>query len=244
MCATVAGTPSLSLRRKSISRYARLWPPPWCRVVTLPWTLRPPLECSGRISDFSGVERVISAKSDTLEPRRPGVVGLYLRIPILVSPSARRATEHVDRPALLRERDDRALGVLALAVAGAGALALARAVQRVDAEHLDPEHLLHGDLDLCLVGVRPDDEGVLALVEQPVALLRDHRRQQDVPRVLVNRAQGAHSCASVTFEVILVTTGLSRKDSSAPRVNTTSSAQSTSYALSWSETSTWTFSRL
>ncbi len=30
-----------------------------------------------------------------------------------VSPSARRATEHVDRPALLRERDDSALGVLA-----------------------------------------------------------------------------------------------------------------------------------
>src|SRR3954447_13462751 len=183
MCATVAGTPSLSLRRKSISRYARLWPPPWCRVVTLPWTLRPPLECSGRTSDFSGVERVISAKSDTLEPRRPGVVGLYLRIPILVSPSARRATEHVDRPALLRERDDRALGVLALAVAGPGALALARAVQRVHAEHLDPEHLLHGDLDLGLVGVRADDEGVLALVEQPVALLRHHRREQDVARI-------------------------------------------------------------
>jgi hypothetical protein len=26
------------------------------------------------------VDRVISAKSATLEPRRPGVVGLYLRI--------------------------------------------------------------------------------------------------------------------------------------------------------------------
>ena len=82
MCATLAGTPSLSLRRKSISRYARLWPPPWWRVVTLPWTLRPPLLCSGRTSDFSGVDRVISAKSETLEPRRPGVVGLYLRIPM------------------------------------------------------------------------------------------------------------------------------------------------------------------
>src|SRR5215216_2770752 len=136
MCATLAGTPSFSTRLKSIRRYCRLWPPPWCRAVILPWALRPPLFVSGRSSDFSGSDRVISAKSDTLEPRRPGVVGLYLRIPILVSPSARRATEHVDRPALLRERDDRALGVLALAVAGAGALALARAVQRVDAEHL------------------------------------------------------------------------------------------------------------
>ena len=36
------------------------------------------------ISDFSGVERVISAKSETLAPRRPGVVGLYLRIPMSV----------------------------------------------------------------------------------------------------------------------------------------------------------------
>src|ERR671938_1580568 len=82
MCATLAGTPSLSLRRKSISRYCRLWPPPWCRVVMRPWTLRPPFLGSGASSDFSGVDRVISAKSATLEPRRPGVVGLYLRIAI------------------------------------------------------------------------------------------------------------------------------------------------------------------
>src|SRR5665648_115212 len=102
-----------------------------------PALLRPPLLVSGRTSDFSGVVLVISAKSETLEPRRPGVVGLYLRIPILMRPSARPATEHVDRAALRGERDDRALGVLALAVAGAGALALPGAVQRVDAEHRD-----------------------------------------------------------------------------------------------------------
>jgi hypothetical protein len=42
--------------------------------------LRPPVLESGRSSDFSGVERVISAKSETDEPRRPGVLGLYLRI--------------------------------------------------------------------------------------------------------------------------------------------------------------------
>src|SRR5919206_673939 len=82
MCATLAGTPSLSARRKSITRYARLWPPPWWRAVTFPWTLRPPRPCSGRTSDFSGWSRVTSAKSATLEPRRPGVVGLYLRIAI------------------------------------------------------------------------------------------------------------------------------------------------------------------
>jgi hypothetical protein len=44
--------------------------------------LRPPVFDNGRSSDFSGVVRVISAKSETDEPRRPGVVGLYLRIAI------------------------------------------------------------------------------------------------------------------------------------------------------------------
>ena len=47
-----------------------------------PWLFRPPVFGFGTTSDFSGVERVTSAKSDTLEPRRPGVVGLYLRIPM------------------------------------------------------------------------------------------------------------------------------------------------------------------
>ena len=86
MCATFAGTPSLSTRLKSIRRYWRLWPPPWCRVVIRPWALRPPFLGSGASSDFSGVDRVISAKSATLEPRRPGVVGLYLRIAIVYTP--------------------------------------------------------------------------------------------------------------------------------------------------------------
>src|SRR4051794_4208612 len=176
MCATFAGTPSLSLRRKSITRYARLWPPPWWRVVTLPWTLRPPLPCSGRISDFSGVERVISAKSETLEPRRPGVVGLYLRIPMSVKSSvpdcssrerssplpgrSRRCSEQVDRLATGGQRDDRALGALTRAIAGAGALALSLAVERVHGIDLDAEDLLDRNLDLRLVRIRVHDERV------------------------------------------------------------------------------------
>src|SRR5215218_5143081 len=118
MCATLAGTPSLSARRKSIRRYARLWPPPWWRAVTFPCTLRPPRPCSGRTSDHSGSARATSAKSATLEPRRPGVVGLYLRIAIadsvlyLWSEQSRRSgagtTEDLDAVAW-RERDDGAL---------------------------------------------------------------------------------------------------------------------------------------
>src|SRR5689334_24004266 len=121
MCATLALTPSLSWRRKSITRYARLWPPPLCRVVIRPCALRPPLPCSGRTSDFSGWSRVISAKSETLAPRRPGVVGLYLRIAItLVSQllSLGRCSEQVDRLAALSQCDDCALGALTRAVAG------------------------------------------------------------------------------------------------------------------------------
>src|SRR4051794_20503732 len=238
MCATLAGTPSLSLRRKSIRRYARLWPPPWWRVVTLPCALRPPLLCSGRISDFSGVSRVISAKSETLEPRRPGVVGLYLRIPMgQLAPSARPGTEHVDVLALGGERDDRALGVLALAVAGARALPLPGAVQRVHADDLHPEHLLHGDLDLGLVRVGADQEGVLLLVEQRVALLGHHRREQDVARVGDHLSVPSARLAAVSFaalssarsaRLVLTATGPARNASREAWVNSTTSLTSTS----------------
>src|SRR3954468_8310089 len=172
-----------------------------------PALLRPPLLLSGRTSDFSGVERVISAKSATDEPRRPGVVGLYLRIPMCDQSllwSGRlgdRAPEDLD--AALAQRDDGALAVGALAEAGPRPLALALPVERVDGAHLDVEDLLDGDLDLRLVGVRPDKERVLVLVEQTVALLGDDRREQDVARVgQVGHAEpssvvGSASAASV-----------------------------------------------
>jgi hypothetical protein len=59
-------------------RYCRLWPPPRCRTVILPWLFRPPFLVSGRSRDFSGLAPgVRSEKSLTLAPRRPGLVGLY-----------------------------------------------------------------------------------------------------------------------------------------------------------------------
>ena len=64
-----------------------------------PWTLRPALLRPFASSDFSGVARVSSSNVDTLAPRRPGVVGLYLRTAMfpyfplskisIASPSAR-----------------------------------------------------------------------------------------------------------------------------------------------------------
>src|SRR5689334_14293131 len=188
MCATLAGTPSLSPLRKSITRYCRLWPPPLWRVVMRPYTLRPAFFGSGRSSDFSGSLRVISAKSETLAPRRPGVVGLYLRMAIVGSrlsfPSASAAAEQRDLVAGA-DGHDRPLGVVAPAVPGAGALALALPVEGVHGDDLHlRERLLDRVLDLELAGRRLHDERVLVLLEERVALLGDHRLEQDVMPVV------------------------------------------------------------
>src|ERR1700734_2369707 len=79
--ATLAGIPSLR-RLKSILRYRRLAPPPRWREVLRPLELRPPDFFRPSVSDFSGVERVISAKSGYETNRIPGDVGFGLRIGI------------------------------------------------------------------------------------------------------------------------------------------------------------------
>src|SRR5690606_13210087 len=92
--------------------------------------------------------------------------------------------------------DDRVLDALALAPAVAGALALAATVQGVDALDVHIEDLLDGDLDVALVGARVDLEGVLALAEEGVALLRDDRLDDDVARVGDGHfAHAATSCS-------------------------------------------------
>src|SRR5436190_7689536 len=73
-------------RLKSIWRYWRLWPPPWCRRVMRPFTFRPPLFFSGSVRLFSGSVFVISSNDETDMKRRPGEVGLYLRMAKLRHP--------------------------------------------------------------------------------------------------------------------------------------------------------------
>src|SRR5215470_3054397 len=102
-----------------------------------------------------------------------------------------RPAEDVDALAC-RQRHDGPLGVGAPAPAVPGAAALARPVDRVDAGYLDPEDLLDRLPDLGLVGARGDQERVLAVVHEPVALLRDHRLDQDIPRI----SDLAHSSSS------------------------------------------------
>src|SRR5215510_984558 len=69
-------------RLKSMMRYRRLCPPPRHQIVSSPWLLRPPERCRFSVSGRYGSFVVISSKVSDVLPRRPGEVGLYLRIGI------------------------------------------------------------------------------------------------------------------------------------------------------------------
>src|SRR5574342_164577 len=141
IAATFAGTANLS-RRKSMRRYCRLWPPPRYRAVIWPWLLRPPLPRLGSSSDFSGVDVVISAKSDTDRKRVAGVTGLNCRMPIL-------ALEYRYGVAFL-ERDDRLLPRRPAADVTPVALALGAHHEGAHVRHAHLEQGLHGRADLRL----------------------------------------------------------------------------------------------
>src|SRR5258708_5179794 len=222
MCATFAGTPSLSARRKSMTRKARLCPPPWCLTVMRPCTFLPPRPCSGSTSDFSGSLRVTSAKSEPLAPRLPGVVGLYLRMPMSAKAPIRLrlAAQAADvDPLACRQAHDRSLRVRSLAPASAGTAPLSWPVERVHASDLHVEHRLDRLPDLRLVGMRGDDERVLVeLVLEPVALFRHDRPNQDVPMVEDLAHRSCSSCLPAR----------ATKDASAVAVKTTRSLTRTS----------------
>src|SRR6476661_10203386 len=82
---TFAGMSCL-FRLKSMMRYIRLCPPPRHQEVSSPWLLRPPDLCSGSTSGLYGSCVVISSNTCTVWNRRPGDVGLYLRIGITSRP--------------------------------------------------------------------------------------------------------------------------------------------------------------
>ena len=82
---TVAGIPSFFLL-KSIILYFFLAPPPRCLTVILPCALRPAFLFLDSRRDFSGVVFVISEKSEPVICLLEGVYGLYVLIPITVSP--------------------------------------------------------------------------------------------------------------------------------------------------------------
>src|ERR1700735_145796 len=126
---------------------------------------------------------------------------------------ADRAAEDID-PLSRGEADNGALGVRPLAPAEPRPAPLPRPVDGVDSGHLDAEDCLDRLADLGLVGAGRDDEGVLAVIGKAVALLRDDRPQQDVPRV----GDVLHDCPSSRLAA-----GVARATnlSSASRVKTT-----------------------
>src|SRR5699024_4393067 len=82
---TVAGIPSFFLL-KSTSLYFLLLPPPRCLTVIFPWLLRPEFFFRDTTKDFSGVVAVISEKSEPVICLLEGVYGVYVLMPIVVSP--------------------------------------------------------------------------------------------------------------------------------------------------------------
>src|SRR5688500_7921146 len=120
---TVAITPKRS-RRKSTLRYIRLWPP---------------LFLIGSSRDFSGVDRVISEKSEIERKRVPLVTGLNCRMPMVGSALESVAFDGV----ALAERHDRLLPVRAGARLGlSNAARLAARVHRVHGRDLHSEQPL------------------------------------------------------------------------------------------------------
>src|SRR5699024_12352831 len=76
---------------------------------------------------------------------------------------------------------------------------------RVHRGDLDVEDLLDGDLALGLVGAAVHQEGVLAVVHQPVALLGDRRGQEDVAGVLVQSGHFGSSSAALSASGVSLT---------------------------------------
>src|SRR5690606_23575075 len=195
MAATLAGIPSLS-RLKSMIRYSRLCPPPRCRTVTRPCALRPPLFLSGSTSDRSGSVFVMSRKSATVMPRRPGDVGLYFFTAIapLTSPPSEPLKDG-DPLALLQCHD----GLLAIGRppdAPALAALLAPDADGVDLGHLHVKDGLHRPLDLGLVGRLVHLKHVLALLHQGRGLLGDEGPLDHVARIHYPNASSSLATAA------------------------------------------------
>src|SRR6266571_8256928 len=167
MADTFPGTPNLS-RRKSMRRNRRLWPPPWCRVVTWPLLFRPPVRRSGSSSERSGSCRVTSEKSETDRKRVAGVTGLNWRMPI-------SALEDRDRVAVLERHDGLFPGWSPAGVAPQRA-ALGTHHQRAHVGHRHLEQRLERRLDLRLRRLRMALERVrLVGLEGRRGLLGDER---------------------------------------------------------------------
>src|SRR6185295_3376831 len=178
MAFTVAGIPSFS-RRKSMSRSMRLCPPPRCRTVMRPYTLRPVLFRSGESRLFSGVDLVMSSLTTNVMYRRAGEVGLTDRMGMTLG------SLHELDLVTGGQCHHGLLPPAPPAFKAAHALPLALAGSRSNGGHLDAEDLLHRLANLHLVGARRHLEGhhveIFLLLH---ALLGHERAHQHRPGIL------------------------------------------------------------
>src|SRR2546428_759037 len=127
------------------------------------WTTVPVgVFCSG--SAFPGRMSAPGPESTVAPPRDPAGARMYGFAP----------------PAQL---DDGLLPTLARSARQAAALRLRVHLEHVDALDVDVEEFLDRLPDLRLVRVRVDAEGVIAVLDKAVALLRDHWREQNLGRM-------------------------------------------------------------
>src|SRR6195952_5418565 len=178
MCATLAGTPEVDETVGTLVPAALV--PGGDPAVNIPATLGVERSDQRLLGRRAGELGEIGHRGPTTT-RSGRLVFTDTHSPLVLFASG--AGEDLDRLAVRRQRDDRALGCFALSEAGPGALALALPVERVHRGHLDIENLLDGNLDLGLISIRVHQEGVPAGLEQAVALLGNHRRQDDVARI-------------------------------------------------------------
>src|SRR6185436_3651631 len=148
-----------------------------------PLLLRPPERRSGSVSLRSGSFFVSSEKSSVDTKRRPGDVGLYSLIGIVVL--LLRLLEELDRLLALLQDDEGLLPVRPPARVAALALHLAVHARDPDVGHLALEQRLDRLLDLRLgrVAVHLEHERLLALLEQR-GLLGQERATDDLVDVL------------------------------------------------------------
>src|SRR6266516_6051964 len=148
-----------------------------------PFTFRPPLFLSGSVRLFSGSVFVISSNDETDMKRRPGLVGLYLRIAIRLG-----AFEDLDRLAGL-DLDDRLLPAGLPPLDKTAPLRLGAHLDHVHALDVDVEQFLDGLADLRLVRVRVDAKRVAMVgLDLLVALLGDHGGQKNLVRMKTHEA--------------------------------------------------------
>src|SRR5947209_6054737 len=141
-----------------------------------PFALRPPLFLTPSTSDFSGLSRVTSARSDQVAKRRPGLVGLC-RLTATLLPDL-LALEELD-VVVGMELDDRLLPRARLAGRVAATLRLRLDAHRAHVAHAHVEDLLDRLADLGLVRAVVDPERVLVRRQQGIALLGDDRADDD-----------------------------------------------------------------